>query len=284
LAAPAAFNPLIPYAVFGWLPAGHVLQIGHTNPTADYLQAGPKSGIQGGDVSLTVSSAGSCHLSAAARQGQRHGQVRLICGDSFVDTEITAPAPAVHVRPAFWTQDQTQRSLVWQYARDGWAVLDSTLARPDMLKIADGVRFGPGAGPAIVFPVQMTGALSTWRVVSGGHSVTFRPYLGTLRATYWALGHGDAGIAISVGLAAAPPDPACPAANRVVGGYRVSVRDHPFDGGVLIQHILCAADADGLWAVIAVNGTPAPSVATVFAHDTRLLGPDPANWTTRPLG
>ena len=284
LAAPAVFSPLIPYAAFGWLPAGHVLQIGHTNPTADYLQAGPKSVTQGGDVSLTVNSAGGCHLSPAARQGQRHGQVRLICGDSFVDTEITAPAPAVHGRPAFWTQDRTQRSLAWQYARDGWAVLESSLDRPDMLKIADGARFGARVSPAIVFPVQLTGALSAWRLVSGGGSVTFRPYRGTLRASYWGLSHVTAGAAISVDLAPAPLSVYCPAANRVVGGYRVSVTDTPSQGGMPPQHILCAADADGLFVVIAINGRPAPSVTTVFAHDTRLLGPDPANWTTRPLG
>jgi hypothetical protein len=221
---------LIPYAAFGWLPAGHVLQIGHTKPTVDELQAGPPSATQGGDVSLTVNSAGGCHLRAAAQSGQRRDPARWICADSFVDAEITGRAPAVHGRPAFWTRDNTQDSLVWQYARNGWAVLDSTLGRPDIRKIADRVRFGPGAASAIVFPVQMTGALSTWRLVSGGASVTFRPYLGTLRATYWALGRGDAGIAVSVGLAPAPPDPACPAANRVVGGYRVSVRDYPFEG------------------------------------------------------
>jgi hypothetical protein len=282
--APATLNPLIPYAAFGWLPAGHVLQIGHTNPTADYLQAGPKPGTQGGDISLTVTSAGGCLLSAAMRPRQRPGQARFTCADSGVDTEVTAPAPAVHGRPAFWTQDRTQRYLVWQYARDGWAVLDSSLARPDVLKIADGVRFGPGASPAILFPVQLAGPLSAWRLVSGGDSVTFRPYLGALRASYWAVTQGDIGITISVDFAPAPLGLACPAANRVVGGYRVSVRDYPSLGGMPPWHDLCAPDADGLSVVIGINGKAAPDPVDVFARDTRLLGRDPANWAARPLG
>ena len=284
LAAPAAFSPLIPDAAFGWLPAGHVLQIGHTNPTVDYLQAGPRSLTQGGDISLTVISAGGCYLSTTVPHGQRRGRARLACADSLVDTEITGPAPSVHGRPAFWAQDQTQSYLAWQYARDGWAVLDSSLARPDLLKIADGVRFGPGASPAILFPVQLAGPLSAWRLVSGGDSVTFRPYLGALRASYWAVTQGDVGITISVDFAPAPPGLACPAANRVVGGYRVSVRDYPSLGGMPPWHDLCAPDADGLSVVIAINGKAAPDPVDVFAHDTRLLGPDPANWTTRPLG
>jgi hypothetical protein len=281
LAAPAAFNPLIPYAAFGWLPAGHALQTGRTSPTADYLIAGQRPGTQGGDVSLAVYSAGGCLLSAALPRVQRHGQARLVCRDDFVDTQITAPAPPVHGRPAFWTQGY----LVWQYARDGWAVLQGSLARPDLLKIADDVRYGPGAAPAIVFPVQLTGALSRWRLVSGGGSLLFRPYRGALRASYWALTQGTAGITISVQMAPASPAAACPgAANQVVGGYRVSVRSYPSVGGEPPWHDLCAPDADGLAVFIGINGKAAPSPVDVFAHDTRLLGPDPANWTPRPLG
>jgi hypothetical protein len=135
-----------------------------------------------------------------------------------------------------------------------------------------------------VFPVQLTGALSAWRLVSGGDSVTFRPYLGALRASYWAVTQGNVGIMISVSLAPAPPSPDCPAANRVVGGYRVSVRDYPSRGGAPPWHDLCAPDADGLSVVIGINGKPAPDPVDVFAHDVRLLGRNPANWTTRPLG
>jgi hypothetical protein len=34
---------------------------------------------------------------------------------------------------------------------------------------------------------------------------------------------------------------------------------------------------------IAFNGETAPSVVSVFAHDTRLLGLNPPDWTARPL-
>jgi len=282
LAAPAAFNPLVPYAAFGWLPAGYVLDAGGTSPTVDYVTAARKSRTA---LSLSVYSAGTCRLSEAQvlRQVQRHGHAQLNCGDSASSTivSLTGPVGAVHGRPAF----RVGASLAWQYARGGWAMLGGTQARADMLKIANGVRFGPGAAPAIVFPVQLTGAPSTWHLVSESNSVSFRPYLGgVLRAYYWILGNKNAAATISVDLAPAPRPEECPAANRVVGGYRVSVRDYPSPSGGPPRHVLCAADADGLVVVIEINGRPAPSVTTVFAHHTRLLGPDPANWTTRPLG
>ncbi len=280
LTAPAAFNPLIPYAAFGWLPAGHVFQTGETSPAVDYLTAGRKSAT---DLSLSVYSAGTCDLSAAQvlRQVRQHGRARLTCGSSAGGTivNLAGPVGTVHGQPAFWGDGY----LAWPYALGGWAMLGGSLARPDMLKIADGARFGPGATPPIAFPVQLTGALAAWRLNAADGSVAFMPYRGVLRANQWYLSHGKAEAMISVYVDPAPGNGHCPAPNRTVGGYRVNVSGYPAARGNPPGQQLCA-HADGLSVDIAINGWAVPNVAGVFGHDTRLLGPDPAGWTTRPLG
>jgi hypothetical protein len=280
LAAPAAFNPLIPYAAFGWLPPAHVFQTGGTSPAVDYLTAGRKSVT---DLSLSVYSAGRCNLSAAQvlQQLQQSGRAGLNCGTSDGGTylPITTAAGTVDGQPAFWTKGY----LAWPYARGGWATLEGALARPDMLKVAGAVRFGPRVMPAIAFPVQLTGVLATWRLHAADGSVAFMPYRGVLRANQWYLSHGKAEAMISEYVDPAPGNGHCPAPNRTVGGYRVNVSSNPAVRGNPPGQQLCA-HADGLSVDIVINGWTVPNVGGVFAHDTRLLGPDPANWTTRPLG
>ena len=270
--APRQFSPLVPYAAFGWLPAGYSLLTGGTSPTDDYLTAGPRSVKQYADLALDVYSAGVCNLAGG----------RLFCGDASASMtqQVTGQAPAVNGRRAFWAG----RFLAWQYAPGGWATVSGMPGPQALLKIADGVRFGAGVMPSIVFPVQLTGALSTWRLDSPNGSVAFQPYLGVLRASQWYLSQGSAEAMISVYVDPAPRAGRCPAANRTVGGYRVSVRGLPAAGGNPPGQQLCAVDVDGLGLDIAINGGTAPGVASVFAHDTRPLGPNPARWTTRPLG
>ncbi len=270
-AAPRQFSPLIPYAAFGWLPAGYSLLSGDTSPGSDYLTAGPPSVTQYAELALDVYSAGACNLSGG----------RLACGNSVSGwaEPVTGPAPPVHGWRAFWAGSY----LAWQYAPGGWATVSGMPGRRALVKIANGVRFGAGAMPPIAFPVQLTGALSTWQLDSPNGSVVFEPYLGVLRASQWYLSHGGDGVMIIVGVDPRPGG-ACPPANRSVGGYRVAVSNSQAVRGNPPGQSLCAADADGLSVDIAIRGGDAPSVVSVFAHDTRLLGPKPASWTTRPLG
>lgn len=278
--APAAFNPLIPYAAFGWLPAGHAFQTGETSPAVDYLAAGRKSVT---DLALSVYSAGTCDLSAAQvlRRVRQYGHAVLNCGSSAGGTmvNLTSPVGAVHGQPVF----SGGGYLAWPYALGGWAMLGGSLARPEMLKIAAATRFGPSAMPPIAFPVQLSGALAGWRLHAADGSVAFMPYRGVLRANQWYLSHGNAEAMISVYVDPAPGNGRCPPPNRTVGGYRVNVSDYPAARGNPPGQQLCA-HADGLSVDISINGWAVPGVVGVFGHDTRLLGPDPADWTTRPLG
>jgi hypothetical protein len=48
---------------------------------------------------------------------------------------------------------------------------------------------------------------------------------------------------------------------------------------------LCAPRARGLVVIIPEFGAqPAISVNSLFAHHLRLLGRNPANWTSKPIG
>ena len=55
------FNPLVPYAAFGWLPAGNRLIAGTTGRVSQFLAAGPKGSAH---WTLTAISQGRCNLTA----------------------------------------------------------------------------------------------------------------------------------------------------------------------------------------------------------------------------
>ena len=136
--------------------------------------------------------------------------------------------------------------------------------------------------PPIAFPVQLAGALAGWRLHVADGSVPFMPYRGVLRANQWYLSRGNAEAMISVYVDPAPGNGHCPAPNRTVGGDRVNVGGYLAARGNPPGQQLCA-HADGLSVDIVINGWAVPNVVAVFGRDTRLLGPDPADWTTRPL-
>ncbi|MGH3403321.1 MAG: hypothetical protein ACRDRJ_12625 [Streptosporangiaceae bacterium] len=47
---------------------------------------------------------------------------------------------------------------------------------------------------------------------------------------------------------------------------------------------VCATHVDGLNVFYSTIGSPAsPNVIALFAHHTRLLGANPADWTTQPF-
>jgi hypothetical protein len=70
-----------------------------------------------------------------------------------------------------------------------------------------------------------------------------------------------------------------PEATRVINGYRVQVGATAKDQWP--TSALCASHAGGVFAWIATGSHSAISPAGLFAHHLRLLGPDPANWTSK---
>jgi len=212
---------------------------------------------------------------------------------------LTGRAPSLRGHRAFWAGTWDTPSLAWQYARNGWAEMallfypnnsaKQAAARHDAVKIASQIRYG-AATPPLLFPMQLTHLPSRWRV----SSVTYVPDAGVLRASSYALGAGppnlgaDGGLVYETGLPyfdVNPPsfygNPPCYRGERgskIINGYQVVVTN-------VIKEQLCAPRARGLIVVISEFGAqPAISVNSLFGHHLRLLGPNPANWTSKPIG
>jgi hypothetical protein len=302
-AAPRQFSPLIPYLSFGWLPAGDKLVAGGTGQKVMYLIARPKPDARS-EWNLSVYAAGRCTLAAAPR--------RLTCS-AGPTTQISGRAPAVRGHRAFWASSGDS-SLVWQYARGGWATLylpfpyDNPLLhnaakreaiRRDAVKVARHVRYGAPT-PPLLFPAQLTGLPSQWRV----SSVYYLPDAGVLRASRYTLNAAAAGSVTSDGglqfqnnLPWVEIDPVTSRHNpcyfyprfrgkstrEIINGYRVIVSR--LGAGRFPRRQVCAANARGLAVLIAEIGPhPALSPASLFRHHLRLLGTNPANWARKPIG
>jgi hypothetical protein len=73
--------------------------------------------------------------------------------------------------------------------------------------------------------------------------------------------------------------------HEVINGYRVIVNRLPGKDASPPAQQVCAAHAAGLSLFYSTYGRAAsPNAVSLFAHHTRLLGTNPAGWTTRPLG
>jgi hypothetical protein len=274
-AAPTYFDPLRPYLSFGWLPAGSTVISGKTGRTAQYLGAG-RPGLM--EWTLTAYAAGQCALTRS----------QMTCAglSSAFDPQLTSRAPDIDGRTAYWGPSV----LVFQYARGGWAKL-TFRNRADALRIAGHVSFGAATAP-LRFPAQLTGMPAGWQV----RYAMFGP--GT-QATIFGFAKGAAGLDIPgtepadnfpdfISINPAAPNSSCYSSpgqskQQMIAGYPVTVTRVAAGRQAAVQG-LCAARADGLSVSIGVTGNhPVADVTGIFAH-LRLLGPDPANWTTKPIG
>jgi len=290
-AAPRQFSPLVPYVSFGWLPAGESLDQGGIRPTESYLAAG----LNGPDWTLDVYARGQCHLTGSASG--------LHCpGSSTLPIRQRAPDVAGH--RAFWFSP----GIAWQYARGGWALLGIPAANlsavlhskqglaGQALKIARHVRYG--VPTPLVFPARFSGLPSQWQV----HNISYYvPDGGLLRADEYMLTTGSSRFHPHVGdlgvwtdapyiiVHPAPPggtctphDPSSQNTSETINGYRVVLKQMQI-GGLPVQE-LCDAHAGGLWFDIQIFGAhPSIDVVSLFRDHMRLLGSNPANWTSHPL-
>ncbi|HEY3955432.1 MAG TPA: hypothetical protein VGM53_18835 [Streptosporangiaceae bacterium] len=301
--APRQFNPLAPFLKFGWLPAGYRLTAGDTTDAAMALvaQRSPRIFLE-----ADAFAAGRCHFTA--------GGAKLKCLSPALEgyaEPVTGRAPAIGGHRAFWigrvgcaTCAKHADRLAWQYASNGWA--DVTIpnlhdqpgrqytpaqiaaGKKSAVKVARKLQFA-AAQPPLVFPVQLTRLPASWKV----GAVFYHPGNGLLRASRFSLITGTHGLSADGGLVFQKNRPAFddmgPALNRgnycgtppnkTINGYRVFVETvHNFQD-------LCAANADGLRLELGQRVQHPPiSVVSLFAHHLRLLGANPAHWTTKPIG
>jgi len=312
-AAPKLFNPLVPYATVTWYPYRPTQVGGIAWHTGLLLRASSPVPAQSTEVALYA--AGWCTLQSAS----------LSCGSNAAGTSVkmtvSGPAPEVQGRPAYWTRyaggdlgllrpsvSGTQM-MAFQYARGGWAVVESTGTPADVLKIAASVRYGQTT--ALRFAFRLTGLPSAWSEVleagftrpgPGAHApvadrlvlgspatrpgTAVRDALTVVTSTQTAQGPqcktstvpaGPLGSLGPSGKAGQTRPASCP--SKVINGYRAFLNTPPDPG----TQTLFAPDADGLYLYEQTTGPDAPlSPASVLAHHLELLGPDPANWTTTP--
>jgi hypothetical protein len=281
-AAPRYFNPLRPYAAFGWLPDG---ALRHTAGFFGRTELSlVNTGVTRGPVALFAFTAGICHLSGRT--------VTCSITGGAPTWKLGRPAGRVDGHPAYSATGfpgNSSGSLTWQYARGGWVTMEAPSLRIG-LRIARNVRFGPTAGPPVRFPYQLTGVPANWRV----------NWVGTrwLHLVLYADGFGVTAGTVNRFSGSPPTTPvfdAGPAAGKgqcyALMYYKFSI--HTINGyQAFVGHSttypwpkweLCANNADGDFVWIAMRGHPAIGVVRLFEHHIRLLGPDPAKWTTKPI-
>jgi hypothetical protein len=283
---PQRFDPLRLYATFGWLPPGvsHGAEIARSLPTEQIsLSGSPRTG----QYQITDWASGMCNRDAAqlARALRRHRQPLLRCGPGPSEgwpMEVRSQAPPVHGRPGFWLDGGT---LAWQYAPRSWAYLDTNRrgrAVPPavMLRVASAIRYGVPA-PAPRFPYQLTGLPASWRVTNARWKTSSLP-----GSQLWA-GLIEQ-VQVMPGRVRCWFDPTASRRITLTGAKAVlTVYRQP---GVPSYQGLCVRETDGLSVNFLLfraphsHTYPLGGAARVFLHHLHLLGPDPAKWTTSPLG
>jgi hypothetical protein len=282
--APARFNPLVPYAAFGWLPDGYALYAGTAQAVTTrsiQLVAAPANGS--GQILLTVDAKGACTGSVPTS---------LTCAGTNGSTlrmRSFSAAPAVNGRPAYWAADKYVGGyLVWQYAPGAWASLDVTgpgaaqappaAQRPTLRQVAAQVRYG--AGTPIAFPFWLR-LPAGW--TAGGSFFS----QGSSGALLGRLTVGPPGDPQAADLNVGTPVPGnCPGTPDTTLDGAPAVLAEP--GHSPVYQAVCAENVDGLGVYVSLDLKPdgqplLDGGALGLAERLHLLGARVSAWTTRPL-
>jgi hypothetical protein len=300
------FNPLAPYAAFGWLPKGVPRNVNSPLSTLAQLQLAVGSAAKG-QFSLTVWASGTCNLDAAQVRAdlRRHHHPLLDCEDATIGwaTNLSRPAPAVGGRPGFWFYGHM---LAWEYARHAWATLyvsrrGAPIAAETIVRVAAHVRYAATAKPVVKFPFQLTGLPASWRVMSvAGWRATPDGLLAGASSEHGfttTVGRANGPVTGTIGqIVITPGKGSCSffrgssKSKRVALGGVTAIVTHFTGSGARPYQGLCIPETNGLHVFFLEFPEPGRAgfafggVTGVFTHHLRLLGPDPANWTTRPIG
>ena len=282
--APGRFNPLVPYAAFGWLPDGYALYAGTAQIVTTrsiQLVAAPADGA--GQILLTVDVKGACTGSVPTS---------LTCtgtNGSTLRMRSFSAAPAVNGRPAYWAADKYVGGyLVWQYAPGAWASLRAAqpgdaqappaAERPMLRRMAAQIRYG--AGTPIAFPFWLR-LPAGW--TAGGSSFS----QGSSGALLGTLLVGPPGDPQAANLDVGPPVRGnCPGTPNTTLDGVPAVLTEPGHSPVYQQ--VCAENVDGLGVYVSLDLKPdgqplLTGGALGVAERLHLLGGRVSAWTTRPL-
>jgi hypothetical protein len=283
---PRQFNPLVPYASFGWLPAG-VTAAGESqnenSNDATTLAAGSKQQT----FFLRVMATGGC------------GYIRAMLNCHWDSGGVTGPmqrndrAPDINGRPAYWTDTA---SLLWEYAPGAWATLTgsagsstpaSTL-RALTVRVADGVRYGYQT--PLVFPFWVGGLPAGWQP-STTYFTGSRP---PVQASGLDLGPAEKPQAAQINVGPASGNSGCIFQKGdsyvTLDGVKGIVQGSSF------AQLLCISNLHGQAFTLLLslqyfsNGVRRPvpgaaslgGVVSLFKH-LHLLGSQVSAWTTEPF-
>jgi hypothetical protein len=131
--APRSFNPLVPYASFGWLPTGFsataAAGASDESTAASLTLQALAPATDGRMVEVTVDAAGACRTELTTMKSRTASTAAtpvhaLSCTDRSSEgpgnrlAELASAAPDVNGQPAYWTPEG---ALEWQYAPGAWA-------------------------------------------------------------------------------------------------------------------------------------------------------------------
>jgi hypothetical protein len=278
---PARFNPLVPYAAFGWLPPGFQAGVeGGTMSRSGPAQLLLDAFSRNATIQQFVYPPGVCRV---VRQAE-------LCSAYDTSQPVLSRAPDVRGHRAYWLKTA---ALTWEYAPGAWSVLawpDSTLPWPPtgseraaVLRVAAGVRYGQTA--PISFPYWISGLSAPWRVSNVYYTLLAgRPVVQTLEVS-----DGPADSARTDYLdvdftPAAHGDWSCP---------QQGVQHVTVDGVAAVlddSQRVCISDWRGLRVSVMLGRVemsppnPAgPRGVLTLARKLHPIGPDPAHWTASLL-
>jgi len=286
--APAEFDALVPYASFGWLPAGYSAP--ELPQDTSSIQSVSLSATKGSSIVMAeIWAAGACTDGGTSAQPEltwRDG-----AGGSVTDqgTAVSVRAPDVHGRPAYWESDGgSPAELRVEYAPDAWlTVSGSTVSRSAIMRIAASIRYGTGTPIRFPFWASLPGLPADWQVQQVIYSESADYPIGGVVLV------GPASVPSALNIEVQPgtmrqgcPDLEGQPREVNVGGTDIAFREIVGSGGRLQG--ICVADSGGMTISVAiVPGAPdAARFGSVWhvASELHLLpGTDPAVWTADPL-
>jgi hypothetical protein len=274
---PEQFDPLIPYASFGWLPTGFTTE-----------QSGAIASTNATVITASGDAQGSFSLAVMARGGCKDTGTTVNChtnsGNVTGPTPLNKRAPDVNGRPAYWTYD----GIMWEYAPGAWAAMSGPVGQAVTLKVAAGVRYGYQT--PLTFPFWLSGTPANWQLEEGDYTDSAPPlYAATLQ-----LGPVEMPQAASVSVMPAGGDSAWCRYQQgdsyvTVDGVRALLTGYEHYG-----QSLCVPNLNDQTIVVQVatripqTGVPVPGASAVggavgLFKDLHLLGSQVANWTTDPV-
>ncbi len=311
--APWQFNPLVPYASFGWLPPGYSqnnadidVNQGVSSAT-DFVSREAVAPAAGRLLYLQVNARDMCAISTAAdlqANVRAHGSVQALCIDAAFT--VTGTAPNINGQPAFWTDHGS--GIAWEYAPDAWAELSlsgiaagggkavppSAATRALLQKVAARVAYGDTT--PLTFAFRVSGELPAgWKLWRAGFDVSG----GRMFGTGITVGPSVDTSALSISASTVTGPAACDSGvgqptyvNRLGVSWAYIVNRQPGD----TQQRLCAtAPVDGLTGVNITMDINDPASNAPLPGSRQLggslgvlgrlllLGPDPAAWITNPV-